>query len=91
MIEKERKNVLLKNQDKNFNENSTQENNPIINNVDVSKCPNFRKSCRPDYSGGYLYRNVCRAGSFSSCEGKPCGFKCIEYAKRLGLARGYEL
>lgn len=52
-----------------------------IDGVDVSKCQNFRASCRPDYSGGYLYRNVCRVGSFSSCEGKPCGFKCIAYAK----------
>ena len=63
----------------------------IIDGVDVSKCPNFRSSCRPDYSGGYLARSVCRAGSFSYCKGKPCGYKCIEYAKRLGLTKEYKL
>ena len=63
----------------------------IINDVDVSGCPNFRASCRPDYSGGYLVRNACRAGSLSHCEGKPCGYKCIEYAKRLKLTKEYEL
>lgn len=52
-----------------------------IDGVDVSKCQNFRASCIPDYSGGYLVRDVCRAGSFSCCKSKPCGFKCIAYAR----------
>ena len=45
MADKEQKNDLLKNQDKNFNKNSTHENNPIIiDGVDVSGCISFDKN-----------------------------------------------
>lgn len=55
----------------------------IIDGVDVSKCGYFQSSCIPDYSGGYLYKNVCRNHGFYDCDKKPCAFKCIEYQKQL--------
>ena len=55
----------------------------IINGIDVSKCKYFQSSCVPDYSGGYLYKNVCRNHGFYDCDKKPCAFKCIEYRKQL--------
>ena len=55
----------------------------IIDGVDVSKCGYFQSSCVPDYSGGYLYKNVCRNHGFYDCDKKPCAFKCIEYQKQL--------
>lgn len=55
----------------------------IINEVDVSKCEYFQSTCRPDYSGGHLYKNICRNNGFYDCNGKPCAFKCKEYKKRL--------
>lgn len=55
----------------------------IIDGVDVSECKYFQSSCVPDYSGGYLYKNVCRNHGFYDCDKKPCAFKCIEYQKQL--------
>ena len=55
----------------------------IIDGVDVSKCGYFQSSCIPDYSVGYLYKNVCRNHGFYDCDKKPCAFKCIEYQKQL--------
>lgn len=55
----------------------------IIDGVNVCKCEHFRLSCRPDYSGGYLYKNICRNHGFYDCNKKPCAFKCIEYQKQL--------
>ena len=43
MTDKEQKNDLLKNKGKNFNENSTQENKPIIiDGVDASGCEFYK-------------------------------------------------
>lgn len=55
----------------------------IIDGIDVSECKYFQSSCVPDYSGGYLYKNVCRNHGFYDCDKKPCAFKCIEYQKQL--------
>ena len=55
----------------------------IIDGVNVSECKYFQSSCVPDYSGGYLYKNVCRNHGFYDCDKKPCAFKCIEYQKQL--------
>lgn len=51
----------------------------IIDGVNVSECKYFQSSCVPDYSGGYLYKNICRNHGFYDCDKKPCAFKCTEY------------
>ena len=51
----------------------------IIDGVDVSKCFYFRKEAL--FSGTGYYEDGCAEYSASSCKGRPCAFKCIEYAK----------
>lgn len=55
----------------------------IVDGIDVSKCEHFYSSCKVDYSGEYLYKNVCSNHGFHDCDKKPCAFKCIEYQKQL--------
>ena len=92
MADKEQKNDLLKNQDKNFNENSTHENKPIIiDGVDVSGCLFYQSNFEEDYDVRIKHfcsnwHNSCESRNNSNCYFKQLARKtqeCEELKERL--------
>ena len=50
-----------------------------IDGVDVSKCYHFRKVA--NFSNSPIFYNGCAERVSCLCKGKPCAFKCIQYAR----------
>ena len=92
MADKEQKNDLLKNQDKNFNKNSTHENNPIIiDGCNVSECLFYQSNFEEDYDVKIKHfcsnwHNSCESANNSNCYFKQLARKtqeCEELKKQL--------
>ncbi len=84
MTDKEQINNLLKNQDKNFNENSTHENKQIIiDGVDVSECLFYQSNFEEDYDVKIKHfcsnwHNSCESANNSNCYFKQLARKTQE-------------
>ena len=82
MTDKEQINNSLKNQDKNFNKNSTHENDQIIiNGIDVSKCEYLTNELEED-GEYYWFCSIAPAGGPDECEYNPECF-CKKLFKQL--------